>query len=257
MANKVVTIDSCIRSAIIDIGAGMERFEQFKNWAIEGYKELHFDVIQEIKTVQLDLTAWKAIELPTDFVDWVMIGSVVDYQIRVFTNDNRISLYHDDLDPVDGDPDARDGDNSDPVDTTANQLYFWNTTNQYGEDTGQLYGMTVKHNGQGYFKLNNERNEIQFSPAIDGDTKIYLEYISNGYDASVATAIHEYAGRCIKRYIHWQRLLHSKSSPLWERREAERLYYVEYNKVVTRLNKITVEDVLDCARDAYRLVGSI
>lgn len=253
----VVTLDSCVRSYLMDLGAGLERYEQGKHWAIECYRELHFDLIQEIKTVQLDLTAWKAIQTPVDYVDFVMLGVVVNNQIRCFTNDNRISLYHPDED-VDGSPDARTGDDSLPVtDTTNSRLWFWGSINQFGEDAGQLYGLTVKGNGQGYYKWNSERREFQFSPAIDGDTKVYMEYISDGINPCEATVVHLYIARLIKLYIHWQRLKYAKSSPLWQIREAKSDYYTEFNKVQGRINKITVEDVLECARDGYRLIGSL
>jgi len=124
----VVTLDSIIRSALMDIGAGMERYEQFKHWAIEGYRMFHFDHAKEIKTVQLPLTAWKAIELPIDFVDWAMIGIVVNNEIQVMTNDNRISLYHPDEDELDGYPDDRTATTDDQ-----STYYFYNTTSR-GED---------------------------------------------------------------------------------------------------------------------------
>lgn len=250
-----VTLDSCIRSAIMDIGDSMHRYEQFRHWAIEGYRDFKFDMSLEVKTIQLPLTAWKAIELPVDFVDWAIIGVVINHEIRAFTNDERISLYHADEEP-DGDPDAREGDNSLPVTADNSKVWFWPFTST-GEDTGQLYGLTVKDNGQGYFKMNRERREIQFNPSIDGNTQIYLEYIADGFNPCEATVVNVYAAKLIKLYIHWQRLKYSRSATLWQIREAKQDYQNEWDKVQNRLFKITVEDVLECARDAYRLIQSI
>jgi hypothetical protein len=53
------------------------------------------------------------------------------------------------------------------------------------------------------------------------------------------------------------RLNYAKSSTIAEKEEAKRMYYVEYGKVQNRLNPITVADVLECARDGYRLISSI
>jgi len=246
----VVSLDSIVRSYLMDIGAGLERYEQGKHWCLEGYRKFHFSIAKEIKTVKLPLTAWKAIQLPIDFVDWAMIGVVVNNKIEVMTNDNRISLYHPDEDPLDGDPDDRTATTDDQ-----STYYFYNTTSR-GEDAGQLYGLTVKDNQVGYWKMNKERREIQFSPHVDGDTEIYLEYIADGYDPCEKTMVNVYAARLIKLFIHWQRHEFSKSSTGMERDRAKDMYDKELYKVQSRLSELTVADVLEAARDGYRLISS-
>lgn len=251
----IVTLDSCIRSAIMDIGAGMERYETFKHWAIEGYRQFHFDLAAEVKTTKLTLTAWKAVELPIDFVDWVFIGVIVDNQIRVFTHDDRISIFRED-----GDEDGE----IDELETTATPsiqesvpYWFWNNRNSQGQDAGQLYGLTVKENGVGYFKMNPERREIQFSPSVDSDTEIYLEYISDGFNPNEQTMVNIYAAKLIKLYIHWMRHEFAKSSNGMEKERAKDMYDRELYKVQNRIQKITVDDVLEAARDGYRLIQSL
>jgi len=250
------SLDQCIRSAIMDISAGLERYEQFKHWAIEGYRELHFDLIQEVKTVQLPLTAWKAVEWPVDFVDWAMIGVVINNNIQCFTNDERISLFREDADE-DGVIDELVAPAELPVgDVPTDRLWFYNQLNSNGEYKGGAFGLTVKSNGVGYYKMNRERKEIQFSPTVDSDTLIYLEYISDGYNPKVSTTVNMYAAKLVKLYIHWMRLNYSVSATIAQKEEAKRMYYVEYGKVQNRLNPITVADVLECARDGYRLISS-
>lgn len=258
----VVTLDSIVRGALMDIGAGLERYEQFLHWAIKGYQKFHFDLAQEVKTVQLDLTAWKAIQWPSDYVDWVMIGVRVNGMVRVFTNDDKIALYFDDA-TDDGTPDVQPVTDPFTFDPTTNDptnpflpttFYFWGLTPR-GEDAGELYGLSVKGNGTGYYRVNPEREEIQFSPTIEPSTKIYLEYITSGYDANKATLVNVYAADLISQYMHWQRLKHSKA-PRLEVKMAMDDYYAEFNRVNTRVNKITVGDVLEAARDAYKLTPS-
>ncbi len=250
-----VTLDSIIRSALMDIGAGLERYEQFKHWSLIGYKDFHMDLAQEVKTVQLSLTAWKAVQLPNDYVDFVALGVVVDNRIRVFTSDDRISLYRTDSDH-DGEIDAL-VTTEQPTIQDSVPFWFWNNRNANGEDVGQLYGLTVKDNGTGYYKINTERREIQFSPAVDGNTLIYLEYISDGVNPCEKTVVNVYAASLIRQFIHWQRLQYSKSANQAQIERARKEYYNEYSKVQSRLCKITVDDVLECARNSYRLIDSI
>jgi len=248
-----VTLDSCIRNALMDIGESMHRYEQFKKWAIDGYREFHFDLSQEIKTAYLPLTAWKAVELPIDYVDFVMIGVNMNGDIRVFTNDDRIALPDEAI--IDGDPDDAEEGGDLPLTTTGQRIYFYNV-NSRGEDAGQLYGLLAKNNGVGYYKFNKERREIQFSPHVNADTVIYLEYISDGIDPCEKTVVNIYAGKLIELYIHWQRHSFAKSSTHADKREAKDNYWNQFYKVQNRIQKITAADVLEVARDGYKLVQS-
>lgn len=247
-----VTLDSIVRSALMDIGESMHRYEQFKHWAIEAYRDFHFDLSQEVKTAYLPLTAWKAVELPVDYVDFVMIGVNINGDIRVFTNDDRIALPDEAI--IDGDPDDAEEEGDLPL-TTTQRMYFYNITSR-GEDAGQLYGLLAKNNGVGYYKFNKERREIQFSPHINGDTTVYLEYISDGIDPCEKTVVNVYAAKLIKLYIHWQRHSFAKSSTHADKNLAEKTYWNEFNRVRSRMEPITIADVLEVARDGYKLVQS-
>lgn len=252
-----VTLDSIVRSYLMDIGAGMERYEQGKHWAIDAYRDFHFDVAQEIKTVELSMTAWKAVEWPVDYVDWAIIGIRINGEVRAFTNNEALALYFDDVDE-DGFPDpqpAADGDepyNPADLSSTYNQkFYFWNNINRQGSDTGQMYGLAIKDTGLGYFRINKTRKEIQMNPALSSDTKIYLEYISDGLDPCEKTVVNLYAAKLIRLYIHWQRLDYSKSVPKWKIDAAQDRYEKEQKKVQTRIQKVSIADILEVARDAY------
>lgn len=247
------TLDACVRGALMDIGAGLERYEQMKHYGIDIIREFKFDMAQEVKTVALELTAWKAITLPDDYVDWAMIGVNINGAIRVLTHDDRIPFptedeqedgYPPDIASLETLPETRDGNV-----LNTETLSFWN----YGEDPGGLFGLVAKDNGTGYFRLNRERKEIQFAPSIKSDTVVYLEYIADAISVCEKTVINLYAAKLVRLYIHWQRVKYQKSSSLAEILMHKKDYENEYDKVHTRLQKITVEDVLECARDGYRL----
>jgi hypothetical protein len=201
----IVSLNSCIRGAMVDIGADMHRYEQFKKWAIQAYRDFRFDISQEVKTVQMSLTAWKAIDLDLipDYIDWAIIGLRVNGEILAFENNEDLSLYFDD-ENTDGFPDIQPTDNNyvyDPTDPqTRNGYWFWNS-NSKGEDSGGIFGLAIKDNGRGYFRVNKERNEIQFNPRIASTTKIYMEYICDGFDPGVKTMVNIYAAKCIELYI--------------------------------------------------------
>lgn len=249
----IVSLDEVTRSWLMDWQYGMERYEQGKHWIIEGYRDFHFDQAREVKTVQLSLTPWKSVQWPDDMVDWCMIGIVFNQQIRCFTNDSRISLYLPDQNPIDGLPDTRTGSNSEPDYSEVSSKYWFYNYDSRWMDKGKLFGLAVKGNGQGEFKPNRERREFQFDIALDSVTPIYLEYISNGVTVNGKTVVNVYAAKLLKRYADWCKLKYSKSANQAEIQRAENDYYREMRLVQSRLNPITVEDVIEAARDAYHL----
>lgn len=249
----IVTLDSVVRSALMDLGLGLERYEVFKHWAIEGFRDWHFGLSQEIKTAKLELTAWKSIEIPVDYVDWVKIGVLnSDGRIMLFTHDDRIGIHHEDTDGYPEDVTSTETLPEPTVDANVDELPLWN----YG-DSGQLFGLVAKSNSVGYYKFNPQRREIQFAPSIKSDTVVYLEYISDGIDPCAKTVVNVYAAKLLKLYIHWQRVKFARSSSMAEKEMARRDYYVEHGVVQSRLSPVTVEDVLEASRNGYRLTPYI
>ncbi len=243
-----VTLDSCIRGALMSAGADVEHYERYKHFAIKAFRKFHFDLAQEVKTVKLTLTAWKAVELPEDYVDWAMIGVVVNNQIRVFTHDDRIPIAQDDEDGYPEDLASLETLPETEVLDTPENVQFWTGS----QEVGQLYGLVAKSNGNGYYKFNTERREIQFAPSIKSDTVVYLEYIADAINPCEQSVVHVYAAEFIERYIHWQRITFSKAS-LGEKQMAKENMAKEWLTLQNRTQKITVDDVLDCARNGYKM----
>jgi len=248
-----VSLDECIRNAIMDAGETMHVYERYKKWALDTYKSFNFDLDAVVKTVQLSLTAWKAVTLPDDYVDYVMIGVEFDKQIRLFTNDRRISLYLPDNVPPNGDPLARTGSNTTPDQSDISRFFFFNYDGR-GMDKGKLFGLAVKSNGVGEFKMNKERGEIQFNLALNSTTPIYLEYISTGIDPTEKICVNIYAGRLIELGINRWRHFNSRSSNMAEKQYAEKMYWQEFYAVQGRLFPLRAEDVMEVLRDSYNLV---
>ena len=251
-----VSLDECIKNAIMDTGETMHVYERYKKWGLDTYKSFNFDLDAVVKTVVLSLTAWKAVTLPSDYVDYVMIGVEFDRQIRLFTNDRRISLHLPENVPPDGEPAVVTGSNQLPDPTDITRYFFYNLDGRW-MDEGKLYGLAAKTNGVGEFKMNKERGEIQFNIALNSSTPIYLEYISTGIDPTEQICVNVYAGKLIELGIHRWRHHFSRSSSIAEKQLAEKAYYQEYNMVQNRLCPLRAEDVMEVMRDAYRLIQTV
>lgn len=76
--SQFVTIDDCIKLALINIGEeGNHLYNRFKIWCIKGYEELGYDVLNNYKQKYLPVdSSTKTARLPDDFVQWLRVGVI-------------------------------------------------------------------------------------------------------------------------------------------------------------------------------------
>lgn len=258
--NTYDKIDIVVRGVCMDLDEGLERYEQYLHWALEAHKDWHLDQAKEVKTVELDLTSYKAVILPDDYVDWTKIGIRCGNTILTFTHDENMPFAKDQDEDniIDVDKNCLNFDvsNLSVVESSGTGLnpfgyYYYNLLNAKGQDYGKIYGLEAKDNYLGYFRINKEREEIQFRSSVTNLKTIYLEYIGNGYTPCGESFVNPYASKMIKLYVHWMRKEYSKTSASWEVVRAEKNYWQEFEKVQYRLFDLSVEDILETWRDSY------
>ncbi len=245
----VITMDKIVRECCNDIGAGLERYEQFLQWAQEANLEFKQDLARELTVVELPMTAWKAIEWPVDCVVPVLVGARYKGKLIVFTNDQDIPLYHD---VEDGErvENTVESFSDEDIEVVSDKIVRFHNTNSHGEDTGGIWGFLAKDNGVGYFRHDRKRRETQLNPMINNQT-VYFEYVAAGHSPCSATIVPLAAKKMHKDYVHWQRLRFNRSSAKWERDEAERIYWRELQKVAERMDDTTIADIVEAAIDGY------
>ncbi len=259
-------IDDIVKGVGTDLGEGEERYEQYLHWALEAHKDWHLDQAKEIKTIEIDLTQWKSAVLPDDFVDWTKVGIRCGNTILTFTHDENMPFAKDsdgdNIPDLDKDCPKFDVTDYSVVESSGAGLnsfayYYYNLLNDKGQDYGKLYGLTATDNYQGYFRLNKERQELQFRSRVVNLKSIYLEYISNGYNPCGESYVHPYAGKLISLYIHWMRKKHNKLSARWEILDAKTEYWDEFSRVQWRMFDLSTEDILESWRDSLTLLPLI
>lgn len=247
---KLNTVSQAAYSALMDIGEDESRYEQFLHWSIEGAQDWHMDMAKEIKTIECDLTPYKAIDFPDDYLDWTKIGIRCGDIIKTFVHDENISL---EFDCIDGEKQANtECEPIDSLDVFPGWGYaYTNYSTLNGEDPGRLYGVAAQDNGLGYFRIHREARQFQFRGLTPSTSTIYLEYLSTGWDPCKETYLNPYAFKLVKMYVNWMNLLHNHTKPRILSQEAERLYWNEFERVKYRMFELTLEDILEVSREAY------
>jgi hypothetical protein len=135
---------------------------QLRLLAMQGLRELTFDVEQSVKTTTLlvDSTTLQC-TLPNDYLKLLKVG---------YKNDdgNFVSLGYDSNLSLDSSVSSGVGSSS----YDENNPY-------YHTDIGKKFGVGGGKNSLGYYRLNRNDNTINFSSDLSGKT-IFIEYISDG-----------------------------------------------------------------------------
>jgi hypothetical protein len=245
-------LEDIVHEALMDLGEGEHRKEQFLHWGIKYMRKLHFDAAREVKTVKLEMTPWKSVVLPEDCVDWTMLGIQCGNIIKTFVNDNGIALMHNN-----GVCEKKPNENCkniEDIDYDGEGMAFFNYT-YYGEDPGKLFGLAVKDNGVGYFteNRNKDSNEIQLNVSVKSNSTVYLEYISNYFDPCKDSVVHPYAIDYIVAGIHYENLRHNKNNPRSLVGEAKQVMDEEYVLLAERGFNLTADDIIEYRRQGYKL----
>ena len=139
---------------------------QLRLLALQGLRELTFDVEQVVKRVERDVSASSLlITLPDDFVKLLRVG----YKN---SNDEFVSLGYKSNLSLSASVTPQIGNNN----FDENNPYFHT-------DMGRKYGVGGGQNALGYYRLNRNNNSISFSSELAGKT-VFLEYISDGITAT-------------------------------------------------------------------------
>lgn len=249
----LVSVLEIVNKALLDLGEGSHRKEQFIHWGIDYLRRLKMDLAKEIKTVKLQLTPWKSIILPDDCVDFYMIGIRNGQDLMAFTKKALLprDCSNDRDEPVSASytPNANSGEG----------VAFFGYTD-YSEDPGKLFGLLEKDNGLGYFDPNaNERvNEIQLSTHVNAGTEILLLYLGTLFDPRVDSMIHPYLEDVIRKGIHYENLKHRRRSGNRSItsdmvRESKNELDDEICLAAERRWDLRADDIMEIARNAAQL----
>lgn len=244
--SRYVTINSIVKSAIIDTGDNTEHsYQRFLHWAFECARDISFDIALEIKTVRLTMSDAKTIDLPPDLVDFTKVGVVVGDRVKTYIVNTRLEIAHD----VD--------ECGNPVDKPTTSFFDGSSLNSYygGYYFRNYYGSTIfgyggTCNNPGYCRLDKARNQLVFSSEVD-KTDVYLEYITDGVNPDGESMVQKYCEQAVKYYILWRRKESSGRFPATEKQRAEDQYYNELRKARARLTAFSLDDFIAATRKGY------
>ena len=138
---------------------------QLRLLALQGLRELTFDVEQRVKTTTLAVSSSLQVSLPADYVKVLRVGfKGDDDEFHPLGYKSNLSL----------DASVQSVVSDDPYDE--NNPY-------YHTDIGKKFGIGGGQNTLGYYRVNRQDGTINFSSDLSGKT-VFMEYISDGITAT-------------------------------------------------------------------------
>lgn len=225
-------------------------------------QELYYDVVNEVISIELELTPTLIIALPHDYVSYVRISWVdengklhplaVDNSTNLaqaYLQDNNYDfLYDADGDILQGSHIQDLGQTTTAVDYSADNEINYNQSPMFNTNRSKIFK-------NGSYKIDKERGIIQFSSAVLGKI-ISLEYISDGLfqrdDADIR--INKFAESAMHSYIYHQLIDKKRTVPEREKMRAERQWFNNRRIAKRRIKPIRYEEIRQVLKGSTRWI---
>lgn len=202
---RFITLDKIIRRNLLAKRQPLHYYVEYLVHASTCLRELTFDSLKIINTVELTLNDYFAADLPCDFVDWTKVGIKMGQFVQPITQRDSINRLRNQDSQGDYIPYTDPGPESSSIDFSPYWPGYWmfQNVNDLGESLGRFYGLNAGLVPDG-FKILKERNQIQFQESARATTYV-MEYISDGQTSDNASQVEQYAWSCIEAFINWKR----------------------------------------------------
>lgn len=189
------SIHSIVQSSLMTMGLPIHWYIDALHFALKCVQEMGYRDLPTIKSVRLTVAADNTVTLPTDYVDWVRVGSDRGQYVAPLGQNKTFNR----LAPATG------TSYGDVYEDVGGLPYSWaylpGYLTDYSEFNGRFFAETP--NPRNSFIEVRERGVLQLDVAYVAGDVITLDYI---YFNSAATTslVHPYAAPAIEQYIVWK-----------------------------------------------------
>ena len=237
---QLITLDEVIQSLLIEEGKSNEHeYLRYFNLGLKGLKELNFDIVRQVRSVELTLDSKNVVVLPSDYVKYVRIGTAdSDGKFQYLGHKKNISLV----------PGSVSTDSS-ADDTTDPPVFQYNS---YNDGLWGRYGQGGGTNANGYYRVNFDAGTIEFSDL--GNSTIIMEYISDGSTGLTGKdiTVHVFAEEALRSYIYWKSIYRKRGINMNEKQVAKKEYYNQKRLARARMQSFNKDEALQTSRKAFK-----
>lgn len=231
--------------------------------AKRGIRELYYDVMQEIKAIEIEISTTLKIILPPDYVNYVRISWVDERgQLHPLAEDNRQSIARAYLQDnkydllFDNEGCVLEGsgirDTVDKEDTRLSNLNSFLFSHEYHSTfTPNIDRSRIYENGK--FRINKRDGAIEFSSDIF-TRNIVLEYISDGLyisdceGAEDEIKVHKFAEQALIDFIKYRVVDAKRNAPAVEKQWSRKQYFRSARLAKSRILTFRLDNILQASK---------
>lgn len=242
--------------------------------ARRAFRELYFDVAQEILAIELDVNPQLTVTLPPDFVNYVRVSWVGEdgtlfpmaenrkmNTAEEYLQDNNYNLlFNQDGCVLKGDGNWQEENVSDLVLSQEAE-----TNEQYSRYTLSNFAPNKNHANQypnGQFKLSKRKGTIRFGSEVQSQ-KIVIEYFSDGLwtgceglpEANLR--IHKFCEKAVIDFIYFELIAQNLAVPLYEKQRARKEYGNSRRVAKRRMNTLRYDNLLQIFKGSNKWIKGV
>jgi hypothetical protein len=239
--------------------------------ARRGMRELYYDVVREIRAIELEISPSLMITLPPDYVNFVRISYVdangklhpmaVDKSMNIaqaYLQDDQFNLLFDNTGCVLIGDGVREPVNPDTEEVTTNDF-----TEYYFSDSAFTPNYNLSKNfDNGKYRIDKARGVIEFGSSVVGKN-IVLEYISDGLftgcegrpEADIR--VHKFAEEALMSYIYLELVKRNRNVPSYEKQRAEKDFNKNKRKAKRRINTINYDELMQIFKGQTKWIKGV
>lgn len=243
----MITLDSVVRSYLGDMQKPtLHGYVPLLHYALEGFRELSYDVIAEVKTVEVKYNQIKVASLPNDFVKLIKVYAKVGDRVVEISEDSTISYHKEST-------------------IKANDTYSEKRHENRGaggislgyETDNELNGVSIGnygfgHNHFGYFRMKKDSYpvEMHFSSEITSK-KVFVEYLATPNTPGSETVLTPLAAKCLNEYIGYKESRAKNGEASNETQARKMSFEQERDKLFARESNLTLGTIADIYKQSY------
>lgn len=220
------------------------RYPMFLQTAISGLRDMNIDSRGIITEVELDVNANDTVDLPNDYIDYLVIGTVNDGVISSLGfNGNMAPRRKDDC-----------GDFFAAGNSNGSENIFFNFNSSHftkdGQYNGRSFGAGGGGSSNGTYKVYKQDGYI----AVSGVTvsKLVLRYLATLKQVDGNFLVDEYYVEALKDWIWWKYVQNQRSYGLAEKQLAQADYFREKKKAINRQYRYNIIEFVNAYQSGYR-----
>lgn len=220
------------------------RYPMFLQTAISGLRDMNMDSRNVVTEAVLNVNSNDTVDLPDDYIDYLVIGTVTDGVISsLAVNNNRAPRAKNDC-----------GDLVAAGTSDGSENFFFNFNSSHytkdGQFNGRAFGAGGGGSSNGTYKVYKQDGYI----AVSGVTadKLVMRYLATLKQINGNFLVDEYYVEALKDWIWWKYVQNQRSYGLGDKQLAQADYFREKKKAIKRQYRYNIVEFVNAYQSGYR-----